>query len=85
MNIRKLLTLMLSLLLLYSLLFMPASARAEITPQASFTVNTTTMNPDINPGNGICADSGGLCSLVAAMQEANAFAGEDSITIPAGT
>ena len=85
MNIRKLSTLMLSLLLLYSLLFMPASARAEITPQASFTVNTTTMNPDINPGNGICADSGGLCSLVAAMQEANAFAGEDSITIPAGT
>ena len=75
----------LSLLLLCSLLLAPAAARAESGIQASFAVNTTTMNPDINPGNGICADSGGLCSLVAAMQEANALAGADSISIPAGT
>ena len=85
MNSRKLSTPILSLLLLCSLLLMPASAQAQSGIQASFSVNTHTMDPDASPGNGICADSGGLCSLVAAMQEANAFAGEDSITIPAGT
>jgi len=72
-------------LLLLCLLLLPAPARAENAPQAGFTVNTTTMNPDAIPGNGICADACGLCSLVAAMQEANALAGADSITIPAGT
>lgn len=84
MHINKLPTTTLSMLLLCSLLLMPASAQAQSGIQASFSVNTTTMNPDINPGNGICADSGGLCSLIAAMQEANALSGADSITIPAG-
>ena len=85
MNSRKLSTPILSSLLLCSLLLMPASAQAQSGIQASFSVNTHTMDPDASPGNGICADSAGRCSLIAAVQEANALAGADTITIPAGT
>jgi hypothetical protein len=31
------------------------------------------------PGNGLCADAGGLCTLRAALQEANALAGDEII------
>jgi CSLREA domain-containing protein len=46
---------------------------------ATFTVNSLADTPDAAPGNGICADAGGLCTLRAALQEANAFAGDDTI------
>lgn len=52
---------------------------------AIFTVNTTSDTPDANAGNGVCADAGGMCSLRAAISEANALAGDDTITLPAGT
>jgi CSLREA domain-containing protein/uncharacterized repeat protein (TIGR01451 family) len=47
---------------------------------AAFTVNTTADTDDAAAGNGTCADSGGNCSLRAAVQEANAHAGADMIT-----
>src|SRR5438132_609352 len=50
-----------------------------------FAVNTTVDSVDASPGDGICADSLGRCSLRAAIMEANAHAGPDSITLPAGT
>ncbi|MCP4416937.1 MAG: CSLREA domain-containing protein, partial [Chloroflexi bacterium] len=46
-----------------------------------YTVNTTSDTVDANPGDGACADAGGLCSLRAAIQEANAFPGDDLITL----
>lgn len=46
---------------------------------ANFTVNSNAHTPDANPGDGICADAGGLCTLRAAIQEANALAGADTI------
>jgi len=52
---------------------------------ASFVVNTTMDTVDATPGNGICADAGGLCSLRAAIMETNALAGADTIILPAGT
>jgi CSLREA domain-containing protein len=52
---------------------------------ATFSVNTTTDTQDAVAGNGICADSGGNCSLRAAITEANALAGADVINLPAGT
>jgi CSLREA domain-containing protein len=52
---------------------------------ATFVVNTTADTADATPGDGICADSGGQCSLRAAISEANALAGDDIITLPAGT
>ncbi len=51
---------------------------------ATFTINTTADTVDANPGNGVCADSSGNCSLRAAIMEANALAGADTVTLPAG-
>lgn len=52
---------------------------------ATFVVDTTVDDYDANPGDGICATSGGMCSLRAALQTANLVAGADMITVPAGT
>ncbi len=52
---------------------------------ATFIVDTTDDTDDATPGNGVCADSSGDCSLRAAITEANALAGPDIITLPAGT
>ncbi|MBE2201577.1 MAG: CSLREA domain-containing protein [Anaerolinea sp.] len=46
---------------------------------ATFTVNSTADAVDANPGNGVCATAGGVCTLRAAIQEANALAGADTI------
>lgn len=51
---------------------------------AQFNVNTTTDTPDANPGDGICADAGGNCSLRAAIMESNASAGDNTISLPIG-
>lgn len=51
---------------------------------ATFTVNTTADTQDASPGNGACGDSNGACSFRAAITEANALAGDDTITLPSG-
>lgn len=56
------------------------------TPTAlNVTVNTTADTVDQTPDDGICADAGGLCSLRAAIMEANRALSGSTITIPAGT
>ena len=54
---------------------------------AAFTVASPpyTDAPDAAPGNGTCADAAGVCTLRAAIQEANELAGPDTITLPEGT
>ena len=53
---------------------------------ADFTVNEFTDAVDANPGNGVCETvSAGICTLRAAIMEANKLAGADTIAIPAGT
>ena len=57
---------------------------------STFNVNSTADRVDLSPGNGVCATGnlvGGApeCTLRAAVQEANALAGTDTINIPAGT
>jgi CSLREA domain-containing protein len=62
-----------------SLLFLSfciaTDARAQSTFQISigplFTVNSTADTIDANPGDGICADSNGRCTLRAAIEESN--------------
>ena len=56
-----------------------ATAQAQ-----NFTVSSTIDAVDAVPGNGICADASGNCTLRAAIQEANVLAGTDTITLPAG-
>lgn len=46
---------------------------------AVFTVTTTNDQPDTTPGDGVCDTGGGECSLRAALMEANALAGTDTI------
>lgn len=51
---------------------------------ADFIVNTTADTHDAIPGDGICADSNGACSLRAAIEETNALTTTDVIDLPAG-
>ena len=61
--------------LLFFFLCAAAQAEAQSTFQISigplFTVNSTADSADANPGNGLCADSNGQCTLRAAIQESN--------------
>ena len=52
---------------------------------ATFTVNNTTDTVDANPGDGVCSDASGNCTLRAAIMETNALTGADIINMPAGT
>jgi uncharacterized membrane protein len=56
-----------------------------VTTTNAFTVNTTADSVDIAPGDGVCADANGNCSVRAAVMEANARRSGVTITIPAGT
>ena len=59
---------------------------AVATAQAdTYTVNSVTDAVDANSGDGICATAAATCTLRAAVQEANAHAGPDVVTLPAGT
>src|SRR5437867_2704086 len=51
----------------------------------TFMVDSTADAVDAAPGDGTCATAGSACTLRAAIQEANALAGNDTIDVPAGT
>ncbi len=53
----------------------------------TFSVNSADDVPDVNPGDGRCetAAGNGICTLRAAIQEANASAGADTIVLQAAT
>jgi CSLREA domain-containing protein len=61
----------------------PLSAAAALT--TSFVVNNTGDGGDSNLGDDLCQDAGGNCTLRAAIQQANATAGADTITFSIGT
>src|SRR5690242_12569639 len=69
-----------SVALLILLLALSPAARAT-----TFVVNDTGETPDASPGDGMCDTGAGKCTLVAAMQEANALAGTDVIQVTPGT
>jgi CSLREA domain-containing protein len=50
----------------------------------AFTVDSAADAVDALPGDGLCQTAAGACTLRAAVQEANAFPGADTITVPAG-
>src|SRR5436190_23146065 len=57
----------------------PASAAGP------FIVNSSGDTADVNAGDGFCDDGTTACTLRAAIQEANAFAGQDTIQFSIGT
>src|SRR2546430_3554687 len=67
-------------------LCLPLAGPAHATDQALF-VNTFSDSVDVTPGDHRCKDANGMCSLRAAIQEANALGGTGtSITLTqAGT
>lgn len=52
---------------------------------ATFVLNDTTDRRDLAPGDGVCLSPAGTCTLRAAIQEANALPGTDTVQVPAGT
>ncbi len=48
-------------------------------PGRTFTVTSSLDTPDASAGNGLCADSSGLCTLRAALTEADYLQGDDRI------
>jgi len=65
--------------------FLNVTPREAHSMVATLTVNSTADTVDVSPGNGVCQDAAGNCTLRAAVMEANALAGPDTITLPAGT
>lgn len=63
----------------------PFAAPAAPAHAATFAVDTTADTSDANPGNGVCADAAGDCSVRAAIEESNALPGMDSVSIPGDT
>ena len=51
----------------------------------AFDVDTTADSADAIPGDGLCMDLLGQCSLRGAIMETNALAGADTIAVPAGS
>ena len=52
---------------------------------ATFTVNSTSDTVDIAPGDGVCLDGIGDCSLRAAIMESNVFKGADTVYLQRST
>ena len=50
----------------------------------AFIVDSTADAVDAHPGDGVCDDGTGSCTLRAAIMEANSLAGLDTIALPAG-
>jgi CSLREA domain-containing protein len=51
-----------------------------VTPPITFVVNSTADAVDSTPGDRICVTAGGVCTLRAALDEANRHAGPDTVT-----
>src|SRR4051794_28561005 len=60
-------------------------ALEDRTVPSTYTVNTNADTVDANPGDDKALDAGGLTSLRAAVMEANAHPGADTIVLPADT
>src|SRR5438445_11883528 len=60
-------------------------AAASLGRGATFMVDDFTDAVDMTPADNMCLTAGGKCTLRAAVQQANALAGADTIMLPAGT
>ncbi len=65
--------------------YLAASPKTFPPADATYTVNTTADSHDAAPGNGICDDGTGHCSLRAAVEEASADGVTVNVILPAGT
>jgi large repetitive protein len=68
---------------IFALLALVLLFAAPANASATFTVNDLGDDSDASPGDGFCLTLGGKCTLRAAIEEANAFPGADTISITA--
>ena len=61
------------------------STAIDASAQNVFVVTSAGDGVDVSPGNGVCAASGSVCTLRAAIQEANAYPGGDIIRFAIGS
>jgi CSLREA domain-containing protein len=61
-----------------------AGAPAQAARAATFFVNSAADKPDANPGDHMCITDAATCTLRAAVQEADADGGSNTILIPRG-
>jgi CSLREA domain-containing protein len=64
--------------------FLLSAAYAGAALAGPYVVNTTADGVDAFPGDNVCKDVAGFCTLRAAVQEANAWPGWDDIEVPPG-
>ena len=70
------------MVLLLAMLVPHGAIRAQGT---AFVVDSTNDAGDANPSDWVCDDGTGKCTLRAAIMEANALPGPDTIDVPSGT
>jgi CSLREA domain-containing protein len=58
---------------------------AQAAPGTTFVVTSTADRVDANPGDGLCRTDADTCTLRAAIMEANASPGDDTIQLGSGT
>ena len=61
------------------------AAQRAAAADRTFTVNVAADTDDATPGDGLCADANGACSLRAAVEEANALSGTTEVDLGSGT
>ncbi len=66
------------------ILILLAVKPASVAYADTFTVDTSDDTVDATPGDGLCGDAGGDCSLRAAIMEANAMISDDTIILTSG-
>jgi CSLREA domain-containing protein len=59
-------------------------AGAQAAHSATFTVDSTADFVDVKPGDRLCRTASATCTLRAAIQEANATGGADTVVLPPG-
>lgn len=67
-----------------ALLLGASLSNGSVFAASTFNVNTTSDSSDTNPGNGICADTTGKCSLRAAIEEGSVLNNNSLVKVPAG-
>ena len=74
-------------LALIALLIAANGSALAATEPAPFSVNSTVDATDANPGDGVCETvaGNGVCTLRAAIVEANALPGGQTVAVPAGS
>src|SRR5258708_12676964 len=60
-----------------------AGAGAQAAHAAVYVVDSTADAPDVKPGDHLCVTAAATCTLRAAIQEANAVGGANTVIVPA--